>query len=64
MVDKESYDLAKYRLEKANECIKHMEILAEAGGYTAAANRAYYAIFHSVRAVLALDKVDRKNILA
>jgi len=32
-----------------------------AGKYNAAVNRAYYAIFHVIRAVLALDGVDFKK---
>lgn len=33
----------------------------EAGGYASANNRAYYAIFHAMRAVLALDDEDFKK---
>lgn len=53
--------LSEYRLEKAKECLKFARILFENDGYTEAANRAYYAIFHATRALLALDGVDRKK---
>ena len=61
MPDQTRRDLAKYRIEKAKECMKDAEILAKTGGYVSAANRAYYAIFHAIRAVLALEGVDRKK---
>lgn len=51
-------DLASYRLQQAVTCIKSAKILMEAEDYKGAANRSYYAIFHCMRAVLALDGVD------
>ena len=53
--------LSKYRLEKAKEDICTSERNYDAGDYRAANNRAYYAIFHSLRAVLALDEYDSKK---
>jgi len=47
-------DCAKEDLATAYENMK-------AGRYKAANNRAYYAIFHAIRAVLALDSVDLKE---
>lgn len=61
MRDGTKYDLAVYRLEKSKNCLKDAELLLENGSFMAAANRAYYAIFHSARAVLALDGEDRKR---
>ncbi len=61
MLDKMSYDLALYRLQKAEECLKDARILLEQESYMACANRAYYAIFHSTRAILAIDGEDRKR---
>lgn len=55
------YSLSEYRLEKAKESLKYAKLLFENNGYAEAANRAYYAIFHASRAVLALDGVDRKK---
>lgn len=48
-------DLVQYRLEAAKEDVKMACILLEAKGYKAANNRAYYAIFHGISAVHALD---------
>lgn len=61
MPEQERCDLANYRIEKAKACIRDAEMLEKNGGDISAANRAYYAIFHAVRAVLALEGVDRKK---
>ena len=52
---------SRYRLECAQQCIKSAKMLFENGDHKGAANRSYYAIFHSIRAVLALDGVDFKK---
>lgn len=57
-MDRRLKELSKYRLEQANRCIKSAKLLAEDGDYRGAANRSYYAIFHCMRSVLALEKVD------
>lgn len=55
-------DLAKYRIDKAEETLKTAEvILKEIKDYTSANNRAYYAIFYAIRAVLALEEIDFKR---
>ena len=61
MLDKEKYDLAVYRLEKAEICLNDAKLLLENNSLTASSNRAYYAIFHSARAVLTIDGEDRKR---
>lgn len=61
MRKKEYTDLALYRLEKARLCLRDAELLLENESCLSAANRAYYAIFHSARALLALDGEDRKH---
>ena len=52
------YDLSAYRLEKAYRMLKSAALLVEDEDYLPAANRSYYAIFHAMRAVLALDELD------
>lgn len=53
---------AKYRLEKAKETLHTAEIIFnEVRDYTSANNRAYYAIFYAIRAVLALEQIDFKR---
>lgn len=54
-------DLSRYRLEKAREMLSTAERDAQAEDYASANNRAYYCIFHAMRAVLALDGEDYKK---
>lgn len=49
-------DLMRYRLEKAKNDLRAAEALMNIDEYMGANNRAYYAIFHSISAVHALDK--------
>lgn len=56
-------DLSAYRLEKAGNDLESSIILPENGKLAQSANRSYYAIFHAVRALLALDKFDSKKYL-
>ena len=48
-------DLVLYRIETAKEDLDAAKLLLAAKVYKSANNRAYYAIFHSVSAVHALD---------
>ncbi len=54
-------DLAMYRLEQAERCLKSAKILFEANDYKSSANRSYYCIFHCMRAVLATIMFDSKK---
>jgi len=56
-----SKDLANYRLEKAHQTLESAKILLIADQYADAASSSYYCIFHSMRAVLALENVDFKK---
>ncbi len=60
-MDDSRIDLAKYRLAQAKQCIISAEKLYEIADYKGAANRSYYSVFHSIRSVLALEKVDFKK---
>ena len=51
-------DLSGYRYEKAQEQIRVAQALLEGGSYSVSLNRSYYAIFHAIRAVNALDGFD------
>jgi len=53
--------LSKYRLEKAKEDLTASRINLENGLIKASINRSYYAIFHSIRAVNALNEFDSKK---
>ena len=61
MPDRTVFTLAAYRLSKAEDCYLAAKHLYENGLLTDSANRSYYAIFHAVRSVLALDGVDFKK---
>lgn len=61
MPDNRSMALSRYRLDRAKELITDAKKLFEIGSYKSANNRAYYAIFYSMRAELAIDGVDFKR---
>lgn len=62
-MDEETVEgFAKYRLSRAKETIKTAEmIFYQLSDYTSSNNRAYYAIFYAIRAVLALEQIDFKK---
>lgn len=49
---------AKYRLERSKDDLSAAHLLFDNGNYRVANNRAYYAIFHAIRAVLVFDNYD------
>ena len=61
MPDSQNRELAKYRLAKSGECTVAANSLLMEGLYTHSVNRSYYAIFHAIRAVLALEGIDFKK---
>lgn len=48
-------DLAIYRLERAKTDLQSARVLFDVAEYRGANNRAYYAIYHAITAVHALD---------
>lgn len=67
MEKKTSKEFALYRLERAKEEYETANLLYKENKLLAANNRAYYSIFYSIRAVLAIDKIDfkrHKDVLA
>ena len=52
---------AKYRLERAKEDLEAAKLNYQHNLYKTANNRAYYSIFHAIRAVLAIERVDFKK---
>lgn len=61
MPEDKRWALAMYRLDRAREMIQDARQLSAAGSFKSGNNRAYYAIFHAMRAVLALEEVDFKK---
>ena len=58
MLPEQAIEISKVRFDHAKECLRDAKLLLAGESYRSAANRAYYAIFHAMRAVLALDGVD------
>lgn len=54
-------ELAVYRFERASEMLTDAKLLYQAGQWASANNRAYYCIFHGMRAALALKQMDFKK---
>ena len=54
-------DLVLYRIQSAKSDLKSAKILLDAEEYKAANNRAYYAIFHAINAVHALNEKAYKR---
>ncbi len=61
MLENSNVELAKHRLTNAKENYLAAEELIKNGYYKVANNRAYYSIFHAMRAVLALVGIDFKK---
>ena len=51
-------DLSQYRFSCAKENLEAAKVLLQAGQFKSSVNRSYYAVFHGLRAVTALDKFD------
>ena len=49
------------RLDNARQCLISAKTLLESADYKGSANRSYYAIFHAMRATLAIDGFDSKK---
>lgn len=56
-----SKELAKHRLEQSREDLMAAKLLYKSELYKSANNRAYYSIFHSIKAVLAMEPIDFKK---
>ena len=54
-------DLAKYKLSRAREELDNAELLFDNERFKAANNRAYYAIYYALTAVLCLEPIAFKK---
>lgn len=61
MLDLDRLGLAEFRMEKSRQCLITAQNTISDGDYTSSANRSYYAIFHAIRAIMALDSLDFKK---
>ena len=60
-MDKKKIDLAKYRLQRAVEKLKITKYSLGKGLYISSLSNSYYSIFHSTRALFALEGIDSKT---
>jgi uncharacterized protein (UPF0332 family) len=60
-MDKNMLQYSKYRMEKAKENLASAAINLTNQQASVSINRAYYCIFHAIRALLALDGFDSKK---
>lgn len=51
MLPEQAIEISKVRFDHAKECLRDAKLLLAGESYRSAANRAYYAIFHAMRAV-------------
>lgn len=51
-------DLSKYRYESVLDDLDTAKVLLRDGKFEASVNRSYYAIFHALRSVTALEQFD------
>ena len=61
MTQEDRLNYSAVLLENAHRCLKTAKNNVEIGDYKAAANRSYYAIFHTMRAVLILEDVPERS---
>ena len=61
MSSKISKELSNHRLDQAKEDLVASKALYDLKLYKSANNRAYYAIFHAIKSVLALEPIDFKR---
>lgn len=67
MSPKISKELVMHRIEQSKNELNDAKLLYNNRSYLSANNRAYYSIFHAIRAVLALEPIDfkkHKDVLA
>lgn len=53
--------LSKYRFERSKQSLEAAKSSKDNNDWFTTNNRVYYSIFHSIRAVLALEKIDFKK---
>lgn len=61
MLNEDLINLSKARISHAEDCLREAQLLLDGDEYKGTANRAYYAAFHALRAVLILDEFDSKK---
>ncbi len=60
-MDYKPEDYSKYRLQRAKETLKEVEVLIENRFWNSAINRMYYACFYAVGALLVLNGLETSS---
>lgn len=60
-MDEKAKGLTQYRLQRAKEDLDDAKLLYTNNRFLSANNRAYYSIFHAIKAVLSIERVDFKK---
>lgn len=55
-------NLSQYRFTCAQENLESAKVLMQVGQFKSSVNRSYYAIFHGLRSVTALDQFDSSKL--
>ena len=61
MPDKELWEISDLQIQRANQILNSIPLLIEIGDNYSAVNRAYYAAFHAIKALEALNNYDSKK---
>ena len=61
MHNEQLVNISKARISHAKDCLREANLLLSGEEYKGASNRAYYAAFHALRAVLILEEFDSKK---
>ena len=61
MLEDHIKSLSQYRVERSEAMLLSAKRDFDAEDYASANNRVYYCLFHAIRAVLALDRIDYKK---
>ena len=59
--DEKRIDVSVMQLERAKDILRYIPVYIDAGDYNGAVNRAYYAAFHAIKALEALEGFDSKK---
>ncbi len=61
MPEQELIEVSKLQFNRSKDIIKYISEYIELGDYNGAINRAYYSVFHAMKAVEVLEGFDSKK---
>ena len=60
-MEQERLDLIKYRIERCLEELEVSGLLLKENHFKKSINSSYYAVFHGIRSIFAIDSIDFKK---